>query len=166
MKTGILGAVAVALVVAIPIAADQQQGPNPPQRPGLGRGRIAPGGPGRGLALPLGGMFADVSEQQREQVKAILAEERQGGQGGTADMTLRRTLELELLADAPNALKIEELKQQIAASTIESVNRQIAVQQRINQVLTPQQRAEARARSSNPDVRDRRGRGALPRRHR
>ena len=81
-------------------------------------------------------------------------------------MTLRRALDLELLADAPNALKIEELKQQIAASAIESLNRQIAVQQRINQVLTPEQRAEARARSSNPDARDRRGRGALPRRHR
>lgn len=150
VKTAVVGAVAAAFVASVAIAAGQQAGGDQ-KHPAFGQGRTGgpggPGGPGgRGRGGPFGGVMQDLTDQQREQVKAILEAERQGEQGPPADMKLRQALEQELLADAPNAQKIEELKQQIVAATGESLNRHIAVQQKISQVLTAEQRAKARER--------------------
>ena len=109
----------------------------------IGPGAHGFGGRGRGGLL--GGVMADLTDQQREQVKAILEAERQAGVHGEV-MKLRQALELELLADAPNAQKIEELKQQILSAQSASQARHISVQQKINQVLTAEQRAKARER--------------------
>ena len=150
LKMGVLGVVAAAFIASVAIVAGQQSGGDQ-KRPAFGQGRTGgpggPGGPGgRGRGGPFGGVMQDLTDQQREQVKAILEAERQGEQGPPADMKLRQALEQELLADAPNAQKIEELKQQIVAATGESLNRHIAVQQKISQVLTAEQRAKARER--------------------
>jgi Spy/CpxP family protein refolding chaperone len=146
LKTAIVGAVAAAFVASIAIAGVQQSGGDQ-QKSAIGQGRRPDGvrGPG-GRGGPVGAVMADLTDQQREQVKAILEQERQGQDGPRADMQLRLQLEQELLADAPNAQKIDELKQQILAATSESLTRHIAVQQKINQILTAEQRAKARER--------------------
>jgi Spy/CpxP family protein refolding chaperone len=135
MKTGIVGAIAAVFVASIAVADGQQ-----PQRRGPGMG--GPGGPGgRGFGP---GIMRELTDEQRNQVRAILQEERGDQDGRRGDMNLRRQLEAELLADVPNDLKIEELKSQILAAQAEGLTKHIEVQKRIAQVLTPEQRAKAR----------------------
>lgn len=137
-KTGVVAAIAALFVGSAAIAGGQVQGT---QR---GPGMRGPGGPGgRGL-LP--GIMRELTEEQRKQVQAILQEGRAEHQGPPADAALRRQLETELLADAPNDQKIEELKGQILAAQAESISRHIELQKRVAQVLTPEQRAKARER--------------------
>ena len=166
IKTAVVGAVAAVFVASVAVASSQQTGGDQqPQRPGVGQGRRGgPGGPGFGRGGPMGAIFADLTEQQREQIKAIHDAQRQSEQGPPADAKLRQQLELELLADAPNDQTIESLKQQIAAAQLENLSRHIAVQKQIAQVLTAEQRAKARERISQgpgPDGRGRRGDGGF-----
>ena len=163
LKTAVVGAVAAAFVASVAIAGGKQAGGDQ-QRPAFGQGRQGgPGGPGGRRGGPLGGVMEDLTDQQREQVKAILESERQGQEGPPAEMKLRQALDQELLADAPNAQKIEELKGQIVAATADGLTRQIAVQQKISQVLTSEQRAKARERIAQRGERGRRGEGGGPR---
>jgi Spy/CpxP family protein refolding chaperone len=159
VKTAVVGAIAAAFVASVAIAGGQQGGGDK-QQPAIEQGRQAgPGGmrgPGGRRGGPLGGVFADLTDQQREQVKAIMAEERQGQQGPPAEMALRQSLEQELLADSPNLQKIEELKQQIVSATSESLTRHIAVQLKVNQILTAEQRAKARENVAQRGERGRR----------
>jgi Spy/CpxP family protein refolding chaperone len=158
MTTAVAGAVAAAFVASVAVAGGQQTS-GERQRPAIGQGRQAgPGGPGFRGRGPLGGVMADLTEQQREQVKAIFEAERQGQAERGADMKLRQALEQELLADSPNLQRIEELKQQILAAHSESLTRHIAIQQKINQVLTAEQRAKARERIGQRGERGGRGR--------
>ena len=150
MKSAVVGAVAAAFVASV--AAAQGQGPGPQGRGGRGPGSIGGSG-GRGL-MPA--VMQGLSEEQRQQVKAIMDEQRAGQQGPPADAKLRRDLETELLADAPNDQKIEDLKQQILAAQAEGLSRHIAVQKRVAQVLTVEQRAKARERLAQEPARRRR----------
>lgn len=140
MKSAIVGAVAAAFVASVAVA--QGQGPGNQGRGGRGPGGM--GGPGGRGMMP--GVMQGLTEEQRQQVKAIMDEQREGQQGPPADARLRRDLEAELLADAPNDQKIEDLKQQILQAHAEGLSRHITVQKRISQVLTAEQRAKARAR--------------------
>lgn len=149
MKSAVLGAVAAAFVASVAVA--QTQGPGSQGRGGRGAGIGGPGGPGRGILQGL-------SAEQRQQVRAIMEEGREGQQGPPADARLRRDLEAELLADAPNDQKIEDLKQQILQAQAEGLSRHIAVQKRVAQVLTAEQRAKARERLAQ-EPSDGRGRG-------
>jgi Spy/CpxP family protein refolding chaperone len=135
VRTGIVGGVAAVFVASVAIAGGQDQ-----ERRGPGMRGQGPGGPGGRGMFPA--IMRQLTEEQRTQVRAILDEQRE--QGPPADATLRRDLEAELLADAPNDQKIEELKQQIVAAQSEGLSRHIAVQKRIAQILTPEQRARAR----------------------
>ena len=157
IKTAVVGAVAAAFVASVAVASSQQSAPAQKQQGAAQErrgGPGGPGGPGRGFGGP---MFADLTEQQREQIKAIHEALREGEQGPPADAKLRQQLELELLADAPNDQTIESLKQQLAAAQIDNLSRHIAVQKQINQVLTAEQRAKARERIAQAP--DGRGRG-------
>jgi Spy/CpxP family protein refolding chaperone len=148
-KTAVVGAVAAVFVASVAVA---QQGP------GQGRGRgTGPGGPG-GRGFGLGpAIMQDLTEQQRQQIRAIHEE----GRGERAeDAKLRQQLELELLADAPNTAKIEELKQQVLAAQSDGLTRHITVQTKVAQVLTPEQRAKAREQlAKGPEGRGPRGAG-------
>lgn len=158
-RTAVVGAIAAAFVASVAIAGGQQGSGD--QRPAIGQGRQ--GGPARGpggrggRGGPLGVVMEDLTDQQREQVKAILDSERQGQQGPPPEMQLRQSLEQELLADNPNLQKIEELKQQIVSATSDSLTRQISIQQKINQILTAEQRAKARERVAQRGARGARG---------
>ena len=163
LKTAIVAGVAAVFVASVAVAGGQ----DPQQRrgggPGVGQGRGGPGGPGF-----RGPMFEDLTEEQRARIKAIHEAQREGEDGPPADAKLRQQLELELLADAPNDVTIENLKQQIAAAQLENLGRHVMVQKQINQILTAEQRAKARERIAagpGPGARGRRGGGGFRPRH-
>jgi Spy/CpxP family protein refolding chaperone len=127
------------------------------QEPGRGPGPGRPGGPGfgrGGMALLRG---ADLSEQQQADIKAIREASRDADAGPPADMTLRRQLEAEVFADAPDAQKIAALQEQLVKAQAVRLAREVATQQKVAQVLTAEQRAKIRERLAEPRDADRRG---------
>ena len=152
MKRTIWSAVAalvLAAAVAIPAIAQ------PPQD-GRGPGR----GPGFDGALPiLRGL--NLTDAQREQIRALTETQRTGDNPRRNLMNLERQLQAALLADSPDQQKIDDLKNSIAAASAADLTARIDLQSRIAQVLTPEQRAQAReALGKAPG---RRGGGARPR---
>ena len=140
MKRVLFNAI-VAVVIGVAGFSFANAQPDGQRGPGFGpggRGRGGPGGPGR-LAR-----MADLTDEQRAQVRSILEEERGTRQGPAPAATLHRQLEAEILADAPDDQKIDALRQQLVQAQGEALAKQIAVQRRIAQVLTPEQRAKAR----------------------
>ncbi len=114
---------------------------------GPGQGGPRPGGRGFGGPGPGGfARLADLTDEQRQQVRAILEEERNSTDGPPAVVRLHRELEAEILADAPDEQKIESLRQQLVQAQTEAVAKQVAVQRKIAEILTPEQRAKARER--------------------
>jgi protein CpxP len=142
-------ALVLAAAVAIPAIAQPPQG-------GRGPGR----GPGFDGALPiLRGL--NLTDAQREQVRALTDARRTADNPRRNLMDLERQLQAALLADSPDQQKIDELKNSIAAASAADLTARIELQSRIAQVLTPEQRAQAReALAKAPG---RRGGGARPR---
>ncbi|MEO5896865.1 MAG: Spy/CpxP family protein refolding chaperone [Vicinamibacterales bacterium] len=172
LQTAVVSAVAAAFVASGAVAGTtfnggRQQGPGSVQGRQAGPGGPGrPGGPGGGRMGPAGVPFEDLTEDQRQQIKAIMDEQRPAeGADGPADMKLRQSLETELLADAPNDQKIQELKGQIDAASAEQLARHISIQKRINQILTPEQRAKARERIEKRQENGPRGRRGGGRHH-
>lgn len=159
-KTAVVGAVAAAFVASVAVA---QQGTG--QGRGRGMGPGGPGGPG-GRGPGFGpAIMQQLTEQQRQQIRAIHEEFRDDDR--EADGKLRQQLELELLADSPNTGRLEELKQQILAAQADGLSKHITVRTKIaQQVLTAEQRAKAREElAKGPAERSPRGgrRGGPPR---
>lgn len=127
------------------------------QGPG-GRG-VGPGrdGGGRGAMMMLRGL--DLTEAQREQIRAI-REAQPGPADGRGDAELHRQLRAELLADVPDFGKIADLQRQIVEAQSARLAHVIEVQQQIAQVLTPEQRATVRARLAQSPGGRRQGRPA------
>jgi protein CpxP len=136
--------VALAAMATIPMAAQ------PPQGRGFGGGgRMGPGGPGPGPMPLLRGL--DLSASQREQIRAITEAQHNKTDGPPPKMPdLQRQLQLALFGDTPDQGKIDELKAAIAAAHAEELATRIDVESRIAQVLTPEQRAQARDALSKP----------------
>lgn len=143
-RTFWFAAVALALtaLVTIPVMAQ------PPQGRGAGRGAgigMGPGGPGPG---PMGAMGVlrqlDLTDAQREQIRAITEEQRQTARPGQKVMELQQQLQLAIFADTPDAGKLNELKTALAAAEAEMLEHRIANETKIAQVLTAEQRAKAR----------------------
>jgi Spy/CpxP family protein refolding chaperone len=111
------------------------------------RGPRPGGGPGFGGWGAVGlARFADLTEEQRKQVQAILEEDRASREGPPPAVTLHRQLEAEILAEVPDEQKIEALRQQLVQAQSDEVARQLALQRKIAQLLTPEQRSKARER--------------------
>src|SRR5574338_1020292 len=139
--------VVLAGAVSVPMLAHPGQGPGFGQGRGMGPG-MGPGGPG-GPGGRGGGPMSmlrgvDLTDAQREQIRAIMETERQNAPAARV-RDLDTQLDLALLADSPDAAKIDELKAAIVAGTAEEIAHRIAVQTKIVQILTPEQRAKARA---------------------
>jgi protein CpxP len=127
-----VAAMILAAAVAIPVIAQPPQG-------GRGPGR----GPGAGGLMPiLRGL--NLTDAQREQIRALTDERRAAGDPGQNLMDLERQLQSAILADTLDQQKIEELKNSIAAASAQELAARIDLQSRIAQVLTPEQRAQAR----------------------
>lgn len=108
-----------ALLLATPVLLAQPPGPGGGgQGPGMGPGAhgFAPQGHrGPGARHGLGGpaflaSYLDLTEQQKEQVRALHQERREASRPIRERMrTLRRELHTELQAEAPNTLRVGEL---------------------------------------------------------
>lgn len=142
LMTGVLG-----------LAAYTFSGAQPPAGPDGGPRRGGPGG-GRGGGLAVL-RDANLSDEQKAAIKAIRDADQAPGPDLTSDGRLRRELQAELYADAPDAAKITALQQQLNESQSARLARQIATDQKIAQVLTAEQRAKVRERlSRRPPARD------------
>ena len=135
VMTGVLGLAAFSLSNA------QQSGEAP-----RGRGPGGPGGFGRGGGAVLRGV--DLTDEQKASIKAIHDAERQDRTGPPADATVRRELEAEVFAEAPDAQKIAALQQQLVQAQSERLAHEIAVKQKVAAVLTAEQRSKIRERLS------------------
>jgi Spy/CpxP family protein refolding chaperone len=134
---------AVALLAAVALVTLSAQAQEPPQgrRPRMGEARGFGPGPGQGPILPR----LNLTEQQREQVRAIMQESREAGEvPGQKIGQLRRELRAAVFADAPDAAKIEQLKAAIAEAEAAALDKRVETELKIAQVLTAEQRAEAR----------------------
>lgn len=127
-----VAALTLAAAVAIPAIAQPPQG-------GRGAGR----GPGMGGPLPvLRGL--NLTDAQRDQIKTLTEQRRTGGEPRRNLMDLERQLHVAILAEAPDQQKIEELKSSIASASAQELVARIDLESRIAQILTPEQRAQAR----------------------
>jgi len=125
-------AMVVAGAIAIPVIAQPPQG-------GRGQGR----GPAFDGALPLlRGL--NLTDAQREQIRSIAEAQRTGDNPRRTVMDQERQLQAALFAEAPDQAKIDQLKNSIAAARVAELTSRIELQSRIAQVLTPEQRAQAR----------------------
>ena len=142
-------AMLVAGAVAIPVIAQPPQG-------GRGPGR----GPAFDGALPiLRGL--NLTDAQRAQIRTITEAQRTGDNPRRNQMDLERQLQAAILADVPDQQKIDELKNSIAGASAAALAARIELQSRIAQVLTPEQRAQAREALAKAPA----GRGGKPRFH-
>jgi Spy/CpxP family protein refolding chaperone len=111
-------------------------------------------GPGRGGPFPMLQRL-DLTDAQKEQVRAILAE-RSGQQSGQALAKLHQDLQAAVMADTPDTAKIEQLKASINEAEANALNERVDLQLRIAQILTSEQRQKAREVPARP-----RGRAAF-----
>ena len=137
MLTGVLG-----------LAAYTMSGAQEPAR--AGGGPRPGGGPGfeRGELSLLRG--ADLTDDQKTAIRSIHEGEREARQGPPAGVQLRRELQAELFAEVPDAQKIAALQQQLVQAEAARLSRQIAIEQKVAQVLTAEQRAKIRERLAEP----------------
>ena len=134
-------AVAMAAAISMPLMAQVPQG-----RGGRGAAMAGPGGPGGpGRGGPMGILRGiQLTDAQRDQIRAIHEEARTGEAPGAKMMELQKQLHLALLADTVDPARLEPLKTSIAAAEAEALARRIDIETRVVQVLTPEQRAQAR----------------------
>ncbi len=135
MKAKIVAAAILTALGAITVLA---QGPGPQ---GRGRGPGGPGGPGGPNILAMVRQL-DLSDAQREQLRQIMEDGRQGGDPGAGLRDAERKLHQALLADAPDAGSIETLKAAINAAHTAELDHRIAMLQKVAQILTPAQRQQ------------------------
>ena len=139
-------AFALFVVVALAVVTASAQG----QRGGLRRM-----GPGRGPGPFPMLQRLDLTDSQKEQVRAILSE-RTGQHTGRTLGKLQQDLTAAVMADPPDSAKIEQLKASINEAQATALNERVDLQLRIAQVLTPEQRQKAREVPAGP-----KGRGAF-----
>jgi Spy/CpxP family protein refolding chaperone len=121
---------AAALLAAAPAMAQ------PAQRPG-GHGRM--GGPMMGPGGPMAILRGlNLTDDQRQQIKAILDENRPSGPPQT--MQLERKLHAAVINGDAGA--VEALKTQLLQAHEQELDRQIAVLQKIVPILTPDQKQQ------------------------
>lgn len=135
-------AIVVAVLVAGSAVASAQRGE---RRRGFG-----PHGP----FLTFG---VELTAEQREQIRAIVAEERQQQPATDTVGSLNRQLDLELLAEAPDQARLDGLQAQIVEAQQTALQKRIELRKRIAQVLTPEQRAKAREWAASGPRRPARG---------
>lgn len=148
-------ALSVVMTGVLGLAAYTFSGAQPPVRGPEGGPRGGGPGGGRGDMMFLRG--ANLSEEQRAAIKAIRDAE-QPAPEGASEPRLRRDLQAEVFAEAPDTQKIATLQQQLGEVQAARLARQVAVDQKIAQVLTGEQRAKIRERlAQGPEARRRPG---------
>jgi periplasmic protein CpxP/Spy len=115
-----------------------------PGRPG-GPGRGGPGGPGTPGGPP--GVFAmvrqlDLTDAQREQLRGLMEDGRQGGAPGAGIREAEQKLEAAVLADTPDLQAIESLKAAVNTAHAAALDHRIELMGKVAQILTPAQKQE------------------------
>ena len=139
IRKSLMGALLIAAMGVVPMVA-QDQGPGGRGGPGRGRGPGGPGGPGGPNILGMVRQL-DLSEQQREQVRALMEEQRQS-EPGAAVREAEQKLHAALLADTPDVAAIDALKSTLNAAHAAELDRQVALMLKVAQILTPAQREQ------------------------
>jgi Spy/CpxP family protein refolding chaperone len=138
-----LSIVVVALVALAGLIGVSAQ--SPAQQPG--QSNRAEVRQGRGGFGRVGGpLFArlDLTDAQREQIRAILKENADGERPRAKHAELEQQLRAAIFADTPDLAKIDQLKSAIADAEAAALARRIDVDLKVAQVLTAEQRAKAR----------------------
>jgi Spy/CpxP family protein refolding chaperone len=140
--TRTLSTIAVAAAVALTTAFSAGAGQPPAGRgSGPGQGRGGPGGP-----LPILRQL-NLTETQREQIKALTDEQRAQNHTqapGRKLIELQRALEVAVFADTPDSAQIDQLRTSIAEAEAATLAARVDLQLKIAQILTPEQRKQAR----------------------
>jgi len=128
----------------LPLVAQQPGDAQPGHRMG-GPGQFGPGGRGGpggpGGILP-GLNRVNLTDAQREQVRALMEQERQSGDPGDTVRQAEQALHAAVLADTPNPQAIESAKAALNAAHEAALTHRVELMQKIAQVLTPAQRQE------------------------
>jgi Spy/CpxP family protein refolding chaperone len=147
----------VVMTGVLALAAFSVSNAQQPGMPGDGpRQRGFGPGPGRGGIAMLRGL--DLTDEQKAAIQAIHEAERPAQAGPPADASIRRQLDAEVFADVPDAQKIASLEQRLVQAQRQRLAHEIVVQEKVAQVLTPEQRASVRERLAQ-GAPDGRGRG-------
>jgi Spy/CpxP family protein refolding chaperone len=136
MNRRIVMAIALSLSVGAMSLLAQGAG----QRPGgPGRGPGGRGGPdGPGILAAV--RHLDLTDAQREQLRALADDNRQGGDPGASIRAAEQKLHAAVLADTPDLQAIESLKAALNRAHAEELDHRVAMMQSIAQILTPAQR--------------------------
>jgi Spy/CpxP family protein refolding chaperone len=142
-QTRTFSAVAVAAIVvmsAISTASGQ-----PPAGRGQGRG-FGPDTP-----LPMLREL-NLTESQREQIKTLMGDQRSDAEQapGRKLMDLQHQLRIAIFADSPDTAHIDHLRSAIAEAEAAALSTRIDLQLKIAQILTPEQRKQARELPDRP----------------
>lgn len=86
----------------------------------------------------------ELTQEQRDQIRAIVTEERQQRSKPDGAADINRQLDLELLADVPDLAKVDSLRAQMVETHQSMLQKRIEMRKRVAEVLTPEQRAQAR----------------------
>jgi periplasmic protein CpxP/Spy len=136
---------ATAVVLALGISTAVAQGPGG-RGPGQGRGFAGgrgPGGPGGPLPML---RQLNLTDAQRDQVKALVEDQRKQNDGSALRRVgeLRQALQAAIFADAPDSAQIDQLRASIAEADAAALAARVDLQLKIAQILTPEQRQQAR----------------------
>jgi Spy/CpxP family protein refolding chaperone len=87
----------------------------------------------------------NLTDAQREQIRTMTEQRRATGADPRRKIVdLDRQLQAAIFADTPDPQKIGELKNAVAAASAEELAARVELQSRIAEILTPEQRAQAR----------------------
>ena len=115
--------------------------------PLLAQGPGGRGGPGRGGPGGPPGIFPmlhqlDLSDAQREQLRGLMQDDRQGGDPGAATRDAEQRLHAAVLADTPDLQAIESLKAALNTAHAAELDRRIEMMGKVAQILTPAQKQQ------------------------
>jgi Spy/CpxP family protein refolding chaperone len=84
----------------------------------------------------------DLTDAQREQLRALVEEGRPGGEPGAPMRAAEQKLHAALLADTPDPQAIESLKAALNSAHAAELEQRVAMMQKVAQILTPAQRQQ------------------------
>ena len=139
-------ALALSVGAASLLAQGPGQRPGGPGGPGRGPGGMGPGAPGGPGGPP--GIFAmvqrleDLTDVQKEQLRALADEGRQGGDPGAAVRAAEQKLHAAVLSNSPDLQAIETQKAALNAAHAAELDHRVAMMQRVAQILTSTQKQQ------------------------
>jgi len=84
----------------------------------------------------------DLTDAQREQLRALMENGRQEGDPGAAVRAAEQKLHAALLADTPDLQAVDAAKAAITAAHAADLDHRIEMMQKVAQILTPEQKQQ------------------------